>query len=444
MCCPTYADDMTLLTLHKSSMRRLLDIVYDHSRKWRYEYNAQKSHILVFGPDSSQEKGLYIGGEKLQVVSSCRHLGVPLATDTKSLQDSIYQNISKGLRSFHATLGLGSRYQPVPPLCLSKIYWSVSIPQITYGLEILGLGPQNLSTLESTHMYVAKVIQGLPRQTSTPSVLIPLKWWPIRAFVSYKRIMFLWFILLMPMANICKKLALVRICRAFSNGIKTIPDGPIRLMLDACVEYDLFGLVVEYCVSGRYISKQKWKQVVSEKINNVEKVRHFCQIMMYTKLKLLLDTNLTYPSVWIWWVFTNHHPKYVKHCKIMLRLLVGEHGLGQNVGRWHGKSTTVSVICRLCDMYVEESVAHILFVCPFNEGQRRTLRDIIEESAPDRLVTEMAAMDADTLTCFFPGGLRCNYIPEWDLLYINICEYIYCIYRTRTQDHEVTTIDYLS
>jgi len=191
-------------------------------------------------------------------------------------------------------------------------------------------------------------------------------------------------------------------------------------MLDACVEYDLFGLIVEYCVSGRYISKQKWKQVVSEKINNVEKVRHFCQIMMYTKLKLLLDTNLTYPSVWVWWVFTNHHPKYVKHCKIMLRLLVGEHGLGQNVGRWHGKSTTVSVICRLCDMYVEESVAHILFVCPFNEGQRRTLRDIIDESAPDRLVTEMAAMDADTLTCFFLGGLRCNYIPEWDLLYIII------------------------
>ena len=53
--CPAYADDISLVALYKSSLQAMLDEVYDHSRLWRYEYNADKTKILVFNSDNNTQ-----------------------------------------------------------------------------------------------------------------------------------------------------------------------------------------------------------------------------------------------------------------------------------------------------------------------------------------------------------------------------------------------------
>ena len=92
----------------------------------------------MFGRNTSR-KQLKIGGQLLEIVSSSKHLGVPLAVDSKSMNNMIDSCVSKSRRGFYASLGLGNKYQPVPPLCLSKLYWSIAIPQMTYGLEVVYL-----------------------------------------------------------------------------------------------------------------------------------------------------------------------------------------------------------------------------------------------------------------------------------------------------------------
>ena len=59
---------------------------------------------------------LYLGDEVLKVLQVDKHLGIPLVTDPRLGIDIINGYISKGKRSFYASLGLGSRYHPVPPL----------------------------------------------------------------------------------------------------------------------------------------------------------------------------------------------------------------------------------------------------------------------------------------------------------------------------------------
>jgi len=119
-CCPAYADDISIVALHKPNLQAMLDIAHNHSSMWRYEFNPQKSHVLIFGVDNSPATHVYIQDQRLKVTKSDEHLGVPLASDAGLLSDSIHGYISKGRRSFYAALSLGNRYQPVPPLSLAK------------------------------------------------------------------------------------------------------------------------------------------------------------------------------------------------------------------------------------------------------------------------------------------------------------------------------------
>ena len=63
---------------------------------------------------------------------------------------------------FQGHMTLRNRYQSIPPLVLSKLYWSISIPQMTYGLEMLPSKENSFKTLEGTHTSIANIIQGLP------------------------------------------------------------------------------------------------------------------------------------------------------------------------------------------------------------------------------------------------------------------------------------------
>ena len=67
--------------------------------------------------------------------------------------------IGKGKRSFYASLGLGSKYHPVLPLTLSKLYWSVVISQMTYGLELMHLDTNTEQAHESVHISISLVAE---------------------------------------------------------------------------------------------------------------------------------------------------------------------------------------------------------------------------------------------------------------------------------------------
>ena len=45
----SFADDISLLALYPTSLRTILNICYEYSVKWRYEFNHVKSGIVTFG-----------------------------------------------------------------------------------------------------------------------------------------------------------------------------------------------------------------------------------------------------------------------------------------------------------------------------------------------------------------------------------------------------------
>ena len=47
--CPSFADDISLITLHSSFLQSLMTKYFRYSLQWRYEFNRTKRGVVAFG-----------------------------------------------------------------------------------------------------------------------------------------------------------------------------------------------------------------------------------------------------------------------------------------------------------------------------------------------------------------------------------------------------------
>ena len=163
--CPSFADDTTIVTLYKPALNTLLRIASCHGRKWQYEYNVEKSVVMVWGEEEEPDLQAMLRDEAFKMVNACRHLGIDLVSDNKLIAESYSRRIGQSQKAFSALRGLGSELLPVPPNVLSKLYWSVVIPKMTYGMDIVPI------TEKKVLRNNARVIQNLPVSTPMSSTL---------------------------------------------------------------------------------------------------------------------------------------------------------------------------------------------------------------------------------------------------------------------------------
>ena len=77
-----YADDVAAASTSKNSTDRILDIVHQHSCQWRYDLNADKSAVLVFGETTAQNRNhikyrhYRLGSEKVPERTNYDHVGI--------------------------------------------------------------------------------------------------------------------------------------------------------------------------------------------------------------------------------------------------------------------------------------------------------------------------------------------------------------------------------
>ena len=84
-------------------------------------------------------------------------MGVVLTGGTHAAgHDTILDRIGAGRRAFYSVYSLGSAAVPVTPKISSKLYQSIAMPKMTYGLEVLTTVPSHIDKLERTHNSIAK------------------------------------------------------------------------------------------------------------------------------------------------------------------------------------------------------------------------------------------------------------------------------------------------
>ena len=237
--CPAHADDLCILSLYKTGLNRLLDISLKYSLDWRYDFNCDKTIIMIWGVDREPNVDIVMNNEVLLPHTSCKHMGVTLCNNKQEKNTACEKRIGKARASLLAARGLGSYNVPVPPTVLSKIYWSVSIPKMVYGLDITDYGQSNIIQLDNAHRMNSKIVQGIPSNIATPAPLATLGWMSLTSYIDLIRIMFMIRTLCLPKENTYRTIMESRIFTISSETCTEKNKSPISIMYESAKKYGL-------------------------------------------------------------------------------------------------------------------------------------------------------------------------------------------------------------
>ena len=168
-------------------------------------------------------------------------MGITLTTNNKSLTESYDRRLSAAKRVIYMSKGLGSTQVPVPPKSLSKIYWSVAVPKMLYGMEVIPINDHCMERLENGHRQNAKLIQGLPSNTHTPAPLATVGWVSVQGYVALMTIMFIVRTMCLPDTSLFRKIMTLRVQMILNNQICENESvmGPVKSALCYARKYGL-------------------------------------------------------------------------------------------------------------------------------------------------------------------------------------------------------------
>ena len=110
---PGYADDIATACLNKQRMDETLRIVDNYAKRWRFNFNAKKSAILVYGEDmkknlaNSKDRMFKLGENRVLERQSYDHVGIKACI--YEVNDRVTEKTCKGHRAFNACSGVGIR-----------------------------------------------------------------------------------------------------------------------------------------------------------------------------------------------------------------------------------------------------------------------------------------------------------------------------------------------
>ena len=167
------------------------------------KFNYEKSHVLIFGHDKlgrTKNKTFKFGSKTIEVVTGERHLGIPLSPRGTFVDAYLKDRLGNCKRTVGAIMSIG-----VTPLTQAKLYKSLILTQLTYGLEVLNISPCIMDIMDKFQRESATSFQGLPRCTSTPVAEALIGLLQVEAVIDLNRLLFLSGLLFLPFTNLYRK-----------------------------------------------------------------------------------------------------------------------------------------------------------------------------------------------------------------------------------------------
>ncbi len=428
--CPSFADDMTVATLSKAALNHQFRVAYDYSNRWRFQFSAEKTCWLTFGRDMDPTTVVTLGGKPVATAKSYVHVGVPLSTTKQESHRLVDNRIAACRRSYFGICGVSGSETPLPPLTASRLYQSICVPQMTYGAEIWTPEPEDLQRMEKFHKNTGRLIQGLSPTVATPACYGLLGWRPIEAVFDIAKLMYLWRILMMPCWSLYSMVAISRLTDCRFSWKETIrAGGPISHMYQVARKYGLCDAVHSMMDSGTMPSRPAWHRQVVRLVTERHHQTWLMQAVMYRTMDTVVQVVCATENrgTCVWWSVCRVNPSITRLCRLVVRLMCGDHSL--NSGR--GRFTNNTVRCCLCDSYEQETVEHTLFTCEALHQQRTETWQAVLSTVPHGMRRAILEMTTAEKTYFVLSGCQSNFVREWQYTYETIARFVNQVYTRR-------------
>jgi hypothetical protein len=167
--------------------------------------------------------------------------------------------------------------------------------------------------------------------------------------------------------------------------------------------------------SGAVVTRGAWKKLIVRTIRTRQYTVWRMRSIMYKSMDMVLHVMdkwwLMRPAVW--WTVARVNPRFTKHCKLLVRLLCGDHSLNTGRGRFHSMTKR----CTLCESYEQETVQHTLFLCGALHQEQTERWHAVLAAMPRGMRQSISDMTPCEKTYFVLSGCSGQYNGEWQLIY---------------------------
>jgi hypothetical protein len=425
--CPSYADDITVCCVTKPGLNVLLNIAYNYARTWRFEFNTSKSVVMVWGKDRCPGIQISLGPDQLKVVNESKHMGVVLTNNKDALMRTYKERVAAGSSALFAARGLGSQNISVPPIILSKIYWSMAVSKMLYGLQVTPINEQGLLEIENAHRKFSKIVQNLPQNVPTPAPLATIGWRTIDTNVAIMKMTFLWSTLCLPVGNFYRRL-LIHILDNISKSECKLGVSPIQDMYALSKKYKMDKILRDCLLSRSFGSSNHRKKQIKDVVLKAEHEKWRATCMLYGQLSTYTRTTARI-DIHPWWILVKTIPQLMTETSATMAVLMGSQPKGM-------QRNFIRNRCGLCDSLLGENTAHILFECESLSRTRNQYWPTVVQCMPVNLAAHVSTLShqqkTDLLISCYNGG----FIFEWTSMYIATVKFIYALYKDRANKYD--------
>ena len=194
---PSFADDISLLSVYPTFLSTFMNLCYTYSIKWRYEFYHVKSGIVTFGESNRvhsgamKERTWVLGGESVTELYEYKNLGV-VKNYIGSFSTNADDNIDK-IRQKKPICYFSSNFdrRKVSPLIYIKFWRQACLPTLLYGAELFTLTPTLLAKVERCQQWFLKNFFYVPKFAPSQLLLKLLVLWSIDSEIGLGKLLFL-------------------------------------------------------------------------------------------------------------------------------------------------------------------------------------------------------------------------------------------------------------
>ena len=429
-----YADDLATGCYNERLIDRVMEVIYRHGCTWRYEYNARKCGVLVFGESRienkrrSQTREFLLGPDKVDEKINYDHVGIRARIFDDDVS-GIEERLSKARCTLNMISGIGVRKRGLTLATCNVMFWTVIVPSALYGSEIWILNEKSISLIESFQTYACKKLQRFHSKAPNTPALFAIGWIRLVQYIQVKKLLFIRAILAHDVRNLSKEVFCIRARRIFENPAGHNFDEEYSVVLNLINTSVRFGLdqeVRNMVERDQMYSKQKWKQLVWAKAWLLEDAYWQVECRLHRSLDLL--ENIGCGNRYLtWWYISDKFPLQTATCEIMAKIVCHATLLKADDVRLK-RSSIAARFCPFCDMAQEDNITHLVMQCPRFQQERTSLFEEIR-ALPDGIGIYILDMERDIMSTLLGRHATNCVIEQMEEIWLISSRFIAMMYK---------------
>ena len=375
-----YADDLATATTSKFRTDQVHNIVNQYGKTWRFNYNAGKSAVLIFGEDRKESvlnrksRVFRLGHKEVKEKDTYDHVGVKMAI-FKDCTSRVEDKISKGRKTLNASTGLGIRKNGLSMGTCNLIFWQAVVPTVTFGCEVWIVSEKDEDLLLNFQRYAGRKVQRFPQRSPNASSFYGLGWMKLTSYVKVKKLLFILSIIRMQPENLMMRILRKRICEFDANIEECRKNkfrSPIFDILTVALLFGLYNVVKDMIMNiSPTPSKYSWSKLVWERAWVLEDANWKAANVILKENDLLTKT-MGDSRYMTWWRIGDVDYRLVKMCESMSKIVCHTSLLKTDDYRLKGLPMSHRT-CVKCDSFCIEDIFHIIMQCPGYHEERTTM-----------------------------------------------------------------------